>query len=486
MPTGEKEKDGEKDEGREKSGVPGRKMKAKMGKLQPLRIPIRSMSYTLAENSSGLATFSYAARETGTGVNKQHCLAEMGEHGFSLRALAIGPELGHGQGGSVRLARHNGSGVEYALKEVNIAEQATRHQCLRELAVYRECQSRRKHPNIVGLFDAFYAEGRVYMVLELMTWGSLELAMLKSREKYLRERVRQRHERKQLALKQAQGQTQEQGVQLVHENTPLDPCTDPATHMCTKSGMAQSSPVRRGRRGWAMDEPVLAGAAAKILRALSFLHQEHGIVHRDIKPGNVMLSRDGGVKISDFGVSITGGSSKENEYVAGTAGYMSPERLEGELCSDRGDVWAFGIMVLECAKGMHPLIHDSWRAQEEEDEEEGDVSSIGRVMSGEDWTHWTHCDVWARVVQDDAPSADGMGLSDGLAGLIHKCLVKEVVRASATPHSLVPAMPFRSTHHASCALQSARHRSTRLLLLVRLVRLSSVWVQYRRELVAQW
>ena len=67
-----------------------------------------------------------------------------------------------------------------------------------------------------------------------------------------------------------------------------------------------------------------------------------------------MLSREGQVKLSDFGVSIRG--SGDADHVAGTAGYMSPERLEGQIGSDRGDVWAFGIMLLECAKGQV-----SWR-----------------------------------------------------------------------------------------------------------------------------
>ena len=55
-----------------------------------------------------------------------------------------------------------------------------------------------------------------------------------------------------------------------------------------------------------------------------------------------MLSRDGSVKLGDFGVSICGAG--DTDHVAGTAGYMSPESLEGNVCEHHGDIWAVGIM----------------------------------------------------------------------------------------------------------------------------------------------
>jgi serine/threonine protein kinase len=176
-----------------------------------------------------------------------------------------------------------------------------------------------------------------------------------------------------------------------------------------------------------MDEAVLAGVAGRVLQALAFLFNEHAIVHRDIKPGNVMLSRDGSVKLSDFGVSICGAG--DTDHVAGTAGYMSPERLEGNVCSHRGDIWAVGIMLLECAKGRHPLIDDRWKPMSSfpEDEYQGEVKTMQRSESGTNLMPLTHCDVWAKVVKDDAPSARGLGYSEDLESFVAACLKKDKV-----------------------------------------------------------
>jgi len=381
------------------------------GGLRPLSIPKREMSYTLNVNDFGLATFAYSARGS-DGAVTERVLAEKGEKGFSLSTLLIGPELGHGEEGVVRLSRHKDTGVSYALKEVNIGHEQTRHQLKRELEVYASFS--RDHPNIVALYDSFYAEGRVYMVLELMTWGSLALALLKSRENHLR--------------------IQSSRSRMLEAAAPAASASGLHSHASassTSSAPAQRSGPIAGRRAWAMEEPVLVGVASKILRALSFLHEEQAVVHRDIKPGNVMLSRDGSVKLCDFGVSIRGqeaGSATQ----AGSRGYLSPERMEGKICSRRGDIWSFGIMLLECLKGRHPLIHDSWKVEGEEMGEE----EIQRVDSnGENPAHWTELDVQAKVAElcSGPNPAHGLGCSANLESLIGRCLCKEEVPVDLLP-----------------------------------------------------
>ena len=103
---------------------------------------------------------------------------------------------------------------------------------------------------------------------------------------------------------------------------------------------------------------------------------------------------------------------------------MSPERLEGKVCSEKGDVWALGIMLLECAKGLHPLIHANWRDKGEYDERNEAQHAIDRVQSGDDWTHWTIFDVRAKVIEDEI-SAKNMGFSEEMVALIELCLIKE-------------------------------------------------------------
>eukprot|EP00759_Apiculatamorpha_spiralis_P043633 PhF_6_TR40921/c0_g1_i1/m.61901/K04368/MAP2K1, MEK1; mitogen-activated protein kinase kinase 1 len=99
----------------------------------------------------------------------------------------------------------------------------------------------------------------------------------------------------------------------------------------------------------------------QVLRGLSLLH-DAGKLHRDIKPANVLLSKQGFVKISDFGLArdddTQRGDGKQQQTFCGTLLYMAPERLEGSRVGPydgKSDVWSVGISVLEMLTGKHPL-----------------------------------------------------------------------------------------------------------------------------------
>jgi len=113
-----------------------------------------------------------------------------------------------------------------------------------------------------------------------------------------------------------------------------------------------------------VDPAWVCGAAAGALGALAVAH-EAGIVHRDVKPGNILLAADGTAKIADFGiaksVSPSDGSTDGGRdltatgQLLGTPAYLAPERIEGHAASPRSDLWALGVVLYEALAGEKPF-----------------------------------------------------------------------------------------------------------------------------------
>ncbi|WP_305788539.1 Stk1 family PASTA domain-containing Ser/Thr kinase [Symbioplanes lichenis] len=101
---------------------------------------------------------------------------------------------------------------------------------------------------------------------------------------------------------------------------------------------------------------------ADICAALEFSHR-HGIIHRDIKPGNVMITANGQVKVMDFGIAraLASGATTmtQTSAVIGTAQYLSPEQARGESVDARSDVYAAGCVLFELLVGHPPFVGDS-------------------------------------------------------------------------------------------------------------------------------
>jgi len=165
-------------------------------------------------------------------------------------------------------------------------------------------------------------------------------------------------------------------------------------------------------RGGALPGVQSLAIATQIAEALEFAH-ERGVIHRDLKPGNVMVTAAGFVKVLDFGLARRGTARAAKKpgtewsrvaalatsHAMGTPGYMSPEQIRGLSQDSRTDVFAFGCVLFECLAGR--------RAYEGRTAEE----VIGAVLTGE--PRW---------------SALPDGVPPGLRNLLTRCLEKDPKR----------------------------------------------------------
>ena len=114
-----------------------------------------------------------------------------------------------------------------------------------------------------------------------------------------------------------------------------------------------------------VDEEWVCTAACGVLGALAQAHRA-GIVHRDVKPGNILLAADGTAKIADFGIAksinpsdSTSGHDQLNltatGQLLGTPAYLAPERIEGHAATPTSDLWALGVVLYEALAGVKPF-----------------------------------------------------------------------------------------------------------------------------------
>ncbi|NIM95683.1 MAG: protein kinase [Anaerolineales bacterium] len=164
--------------------------------------------------------------------------------------------------------------------------------------------------------------------------------------------------------------------------------------------------ILRRREGKPLDLDEVLVYLKALSSALGYAHA-HGVVHCDVKPGNVMVDQGGSVYLTDFGVARHAESTTTTLGFAGTATYTAPEQCRGEAVTAQTDVYALGIILYEMLTGRRPFRGD------EKETEQGGSTSAERVR-------YAHLHLQPPDPQQVNPS-----LSRSLVEVIQKALAKE-------------------------------------------------------------
>lgn len=222
---------------------------------------------------------------------------------INMDEIEVVGELGRGNYGSVQKVYHRPMGVFMAMKEIRLElDESKLAGIIMELDILHRAQA----PEIVEFYGAFTIESCVYYCMELMDAGSLD--------------------------------------------------TITGGGQPAKAGAADQNDEGATDR---VPEAVLRRVTLGMIKGLKFLKDELQIMHRDVKPTNVLINKKGEVKLCDFGVSgqLEKSLAKTN---IGCQSYMAPERIKGESQNQlstytvSSDVWSVGLSIIELAKGCYP------------------------------------------------------------------------------------------------------------------------------------
>lgn len=162
-----------------------------------------------------------------------------------------------------------------------------------------------------------------------------------------------------------------------------------------------------GEHGHLTEEEALI-IALQIAQGLSAAHDQH-IVHRDIKPQNILLGKDGAIKVADFGIARAVSGTTINATAIGSVHYFSPEQARGGICDERSDIYSLGISLFEMLTGKLPF--------------EGDTSVAVALAH----------------INDPLPDMDEYvsGISDNAKQIVKTCTMKKPEQRYLTVYDLI-------------------------------------------------
>lgn len=258
-----------------------------------------SQSYSLTENKSSVESkYKESLMDLSSKLRDSFMLEEAS---IRLQDLLQLGRIGSGSSGTVVKALHVPDSRVIAKKTIKIGnDEIIKTQLIRELNIMKNVKT---HDNIIDFYGACYSTSiyhEVVILMEYMDCGSLD-SILKINQRYNQRRNKNIHP----------------------------------------------------KNMW-FSELALSKITYAILTGLVYLYEDYEIIHRDIKPSNILINSNGSVKLCDFGVSKQTSNSIANTFI-GTSTYMSPERIQGHICSTKGDVWSLGLMIIELVTGDFPL-----------------------------------------------------------------------------------------------------------------------------------
>ncbi|MBK8022941.1 MAG: tetratricopeptide repeat protein [Chloroflexi bacterium] len=177
----------------------------------------------------------------------------------------------------------------------------------------------------------------------------------------------------------------------------------------------------------------------EVLGALTYLHRR-GILHRDLKPDNVLVTREGTVKVLDFGLAVEAGQATE---IQGTITYAAPEILHGEAPSEQSDLYAVGLMAYELISGSYPF-------------ELGELKQLVRQITEQalDFTRLESTMLWRNVPRENAKA-----LTSVIQRLMHLDPTRRTPTATEALTALYQALdlapPMESAEVRESFLQAA-------------------------------